>query len=192
MAMKSNGNNFCDIVDRPGIFPDHAMPPGQLNENQILVKLLRSGKRKRQVRGSPHWYSGKNIKRFTANRVPMIEQKASRGNIHWFRLYGKLTEEDYTANLIPELERAIEQYKKIRLLLQVEYFGGWTEGGALQELKEWPQFSKKIERIAIVADDSWDDWMTWMAKIAGMVTGTPVRFFRAGRIEEAWDWLEAM
>jgi hypothetical protein len=122
---------------------------------------------------------------------PMIEKNAARGNILWFRLVGKLTEEDYTNNLIPELERALEQYKKIRLLIQVEYFGGWTEGGAWEELKGWPQFSK-VERMAIVADDSWDEWMTWVVKITGIITGLSVRFFKAGRIEEAWDWLEAV
>jgi hypothetical protein len=121
----------------------------------------------------------------------MIEQKAARGNIFWFRLSGKLTEEDYTNNLIPELERALEKYEKIRLLVQVEYFGGWTEESVREELKGWPQFSK-VERIAIVADDSWDEWMTWMVKITGFITGQSFRFFKAGRIEEAWDWLEAM
>ena len=100
----------------------------------------------------------------------MIEKNAARGNILWFRFIGKLTEDDYTNNLIPELERALEQYKKIRLLVQVEYFGGWTQGGAWEELKGWPQFSK-VERMAIVADDSWDEWMTWMVKIAGIFTG---------------------
>ena len=121
----------------------------------------------------------------------MIEKKAARGNILWFRLYRKLMEEDYTNNLIPELERALEQYKTIRLLVQVEYFGGWTQGVALEELKGWPQFSK-VERIAIVADDSWDEWMTWMVKITGFITGQSIRFFKAGRIEEAWDWLETV
>ena len=121
----------------------------------------------------------------------MIEQKAARGNIFWFRLYGKVTEDDYKNNLMPELERALEQYKKIRLLVQVEYFGGWTQEGAWEEMKRWPQMSK-VERIAIVADDSWDEWMTMMVKITGFIMGQSVRFFRAGRIEEAWDWLEAM
>jgi hypothetical protein len=119
----------------------------------------------------------------------MIEKKAARGNIQWFNLTGKLSEEDYTNNLIPELERALEQYKKIRLLIQIEYFGGWTEGGAWEELKGWKPFSK-VERIAFVVDDSWDEWVTWIVKITGIVTGTSVRFFKAGRIEEAWDWLE--
>jgi hypothetical protein len=45
--------------------------------------------------------------------------------------------------------------------------------------------------MAIVADDSWDEWMTWMVKITGVFSGLSVRFFKAGRIEEAWDFLEA-
>jgi hypothetical protein len=121
----------------------------------------------------------------------MIEKNAARGNILWFRLFGKLTEEDYTNNLIPELERSLEQYKKIRLLIQVEYFGGWTQGGVWEELKGWSQFPK-VERMAIVADESWDEWMTWMVKITGIFTGLSVRFFKKGRIEEAWDWLETV
>ena len=121
----------------------------------------------------------------------MIEKKAARGNILWFRLYGKLTEEDYKNNFIPEIERALEQYKKIRLLIQVEYFGGWTPGGVWEELASMPQFSK-VERMAIIADDTWDEWMTWMVKIAGIFSGAQVQFFKTGRIEQAWDWLEAM
>ncbi len=140
--------------------------------------------------GTTGFGTGKIIKKSHCIAEAMIEKKAARGNILWFRLAGKLTEEDYTDNLIPELERALEQYRKIRLLVQVEYFGGWTEGGAWEELKGWPQFSK-IERMAIVADDSWDEWMTWMVKITGIFTGLVVRFFGSGRIEEAWDWLES-
>jgi hypothetical protein len=121
----------------------------------------------------------------------MIEKKAARGNILWFRLYGKLTDEDYTSNFIPEIERSLEQYKKIRLLIQVEYFGGWTQGGAWEELANMPQFAK-VERMAIIADDSWDEWMTWMVRITGIFSGTQIQFFKAGRIEQAWDWLEKM
>ncbi len=121
----------------------------------------------------------------------MIEKIAGRGNILAFRISGKLAEEDYTDNLIPELERALENYKTIRLLLRVEYFGGWKSGGVWEELKNWPLFSK-IERIAIVADDSWDEWMTWMVKIVGIFTGMPVQFYRIDRMEQAWDWLEKM
>jgi hypothetical protein len=121
----------------------------------------------------------------------MIEKKAGRGNILWFRMAGKLTAEDYTRNLMPELKRELERYKKIRLLLEVSYFGGWTKDSVWEELKGWPEFSR-IERLAIVADDSWDDWMTWMVKITGFLTRLEVRFFRSGRIEEAWDWLESV
>lgn len=119
----------------------------------------------------------------------MIEKIAARGNIQAFRLSGKLTEEDYTNNLIPELERALENYKTIRLLLQVEYFEGWKSGGVWEEFKNWPLYSK-IERTAIAADDSWAEWMTWMLKMFGIFTGLSFRFYRIDQMENAWDWLE--
>jgi len=59
-----------------------------------------------------------------ADGRPMIEKLAERGNILAVRLTGELSDEDYTGNLIPELERALERYKKIRLLLRVEHFRG--------------------------------------------------------------------
>jgi hypothetical protein len=119
----------------------------------------------------------------------MIEKLAARGNLLAFRFTGKLSEEDYTDNLIPELERSLENYKTLRLLLRVEHFEGWKPGGAWEEFRNWHMFSK-IERTAIVADDTWDEWMSWMVKIYGIFSGTPFRFFRIDRMEDAWDWLE--
>ena len=120
----------------------------------------------------------------------MIEKTAARGNIQAFRLSGKLTEEDYTNNLIPELERALENYKTIRLLLRVEHFEGWKPGGAWEEFKNWPLYSK-IERIAFVADDSWAEWMSGMLKMFGAFTGLSISFYRIDQMETAWDWIEA-
>jgi SpoIIAA-like len=119
----------------------------------------------------------------------MIEKIAARGNIQAFRLSGKLTEEDYTNNLIPELERALENYKTIRLLLRVEHFEGWKPGGAWEEFKNWPLYSK-IERTAVVADDSWAEWMSWMLKMFGIFTGLSISFYRINQMETAWDWIE--
>jgi hypothetical protein len=119
----------------------------------------------------------------------MIEKIASRGNILAFRLSGKLSEEDYTDNLIPELERSLERYKTIRLLLRIEYFGGWKEGGVWEEFRNWSLFTR-VERMAILADDSWDEWMTWAITIYSVLARMPVRFYRIDRTEEAWDWLE--
>ena len=136
-----------------------------------------------------HGLPGGNIKYYFVKGESMIEKIAARGNIQAFRLTGKLTEEDYTNNLIPELERALENYKTIRLLLQIEYFGGWKTGGVWEEFKNWPLYSK-IERTAIVADDSWAEWMSWMLMMFGMITGLSVKFFRLDQRENAWDWLE--
>jgi hypothetical protein len=112
----------------------------------------------------------------------------SSGKVIGFRIRGKLTEEDYTEVLIPIIEEGIKEYSKIRLLLQVENFQGWTPGGAWEDLKNWPKF-RSFERMALVGDESWDDFMTWMLQVFAVFTHTKLRFFRMERLGEAWDWL---
>jgi hypothetical protein len=112
----------------------------------------------------------------------------SSGNILGFRLWGKLTEADYRDLLIPELEKALKEYPKIRVLITLERFEGWTVGGA------WEDFTlvlklPGIERIALVLDDTWDEWITWLFKAFATVTRTEFRFFRQDRNQEAWDWV---
>lgn len=54
----------------------------------------------------------------------------SSGGTIGFLVHGKLTDEDYQNVLIPVMEEAIKTRQKIRLLLQMENFLGWTPRGA--------------------------------------------------------------
>jgi len=103
-------------------------------------------------------------------------------------LEGELTEADYTEILIPALEEVIDQYRDVRMLLQVRDFGGWTVGGAWEDLKNWPML-RHVGRMAFVSDESWDEVLTWMFKAYAGLTGMDVRFFREQRLEEAWQWV---
>jgi hypothetical protein len=105
-----------------------------------------------------------------------------------FRVIGKLTEEDYTRVLIPGIEREIEKFSKIGVLLQVENFQGWSVGGAWEDFKTWPKF-RYVTKLAMVSDESWDEFMTWMLKVFVGFTHTELRFYRSQRIAEAWEWL---
>jgi len=105
-----------------------------------------------------------------------------------FRVRGKLTEEDYIKVLVPVIEKGIEEFSKVKLLLQVENFQGWTAGGAWEDLTNWPK-CRYVETLAMVSDESWDDVMTWMLKIFVAFTHTELRFYRTERINEAWEWL---
>jgi hypothetical protein len=121
----------------------------------------------------------------------LIEKlSASSGKIIGFQLRGRLSEADYTDILMPIIERGVQEYTKVRVLIQVENFEGWTVGGAWEDLKNWPKF-RYIERMAIVGDESWDQWMNWMLRIFAVLTHTDLRFFRMDRLTEAWSWLRA-
>jgi hypothetical protein len=121
----------------------------------------------------------------------MIEKlPGSSGNILGFRIWGKLTEADYRDLLVPELERAMKEYPKIRVLLTLERFEGWTVGGAWEDLTLAFKIPA-IERMAIVVDETWDEWMTLLFQAFAVLTRTDLKFFRQDRNQEAWDWIMA-
>ncbi len=121
----------------------------------------------------------------------MIEKLPdSSGNILGFRLGGRLSEADYTDLLVPEMEKAMNEYPKIRVVLIMEGFEGWTVGGAWEDFLLGTKFSA-VEKMAAVIDESWDEWMTLMFKAFTTLTRTELRFFRKERIDEAWEWIRA-
>ena len=121
----------------------------------------------------------------------MIEKlPESSGNAIGFRVRGKLTEADYTDLLIPEMEKAMREFPRIRVLWVMEDFQGWTVGGAWEDFLLGLKFSA-VEKMATIIDDNWDEWITLMFKAFAALTHTELRFFKLERLAEAWDWLRA-
>ena len=116
-------------------------------------------------------------------------QKVS-GNVIGFRLRGKLTEADYLDLLVPEMEKAMKEFPRIRVVWVMGDFKGWTVGGAWEDFLLGLKFSA-VEKMATVIDDNWDEWVTLMFKAFTTLTGTELRFFRMERLAEAWDWIRA-
>ena len=54
-------------------------------------------------------------------------QEEAGGKILILNLSDKLTREDY-ANFIPEVERAVKAHGKVRMLVRMHGFHGWTMG----------------------------------------------------------------
>lgn len=121
----------------------------------------------------------------------MIEKlPASSGNILGFRIRGKLTEADYRDLLVPEMEKAMKEYSKIRVVWVMEGFEGWTVGGAWEDFLLGLKFSA-VEKMATVIDENWDEWMTLLFKAFTTLTRTEIRFFKTERLAEAWEWIRA-
>lgn len=69
---------------------------------------------------------------------------------------GRLTEEDYR-ELVPRLHEAIERHGKLRLLILLRDFEGWTPKALIEDLRFDLRHRKDFERAAIVGERRWEE-----------------------------------
>jgi hypothetical protein len=117
----------------------------------------------------------------------MIEPIArSSGRILGFKMSGKLHDEDYK-HFVPVVEEAIKNQGKVRLLAHFQDFHGWDLHALWDDTKFATKHCTDVERIALVGDKLWEKWM---ATICKPFTMAKLRYFDAGDLEAAWQWLE--
>jgi hypothetical protein len=115
--------------------------------------------------------------------VELREEAA--GKILAIKLSGKLTREDYE-HFLPEVERLIQQHGKIRIVVQMHDFHGWTMGALWEDIKfDWKHFSH-IERLALVGNSKWE---AGMAAFCKPFTAATVRYFDEAKFDEAFRWI---
>lgn len=107
------------------------------------------------------------------------------GKVLAIKLTGKLTKEDYE-HFIPEVERLVKQHGKLRLLVHLHDFHGWTAGALWQDLKFDFHHSRDIERLAIVGEKSWEQGMASFCK---PFTSATIRYFDQTEAAQAHTWL---
>ena len=100
---------------------------------------------------------------------------------------GKLSKRDY-AQFIPALERMIAAHGKIRVLLQLRDFHGWTAGALWEDVKFDVKHFNDIDRLAIVGDRKWEAGMAMFCK---PFTTAEVRYFDMRDAAAARQWIEA-
>lgn len=98
---------------------------------------------------------------------------------------GKLTKEFYQ-EFVPMLEKHIEQYGKLDILLVMHDFHGWTAGAMWEDLKFDIKHWKDIERLALVGESKWQQGMAVFCK---PFTKATIRYFDHSQIHEARQWL---
>jgi hypothetical protein len=117
----------------------------------------------------------------------MIEE-LTRGSdkVIGFKLSGKLHDEDYK-HFVPLVDAAIAEQGKVRMLAWFHDFHGWDAHALWDDTKFSTTHCTKIERIALVGEETWERWMATVCKPFTMAT---IRYFDADEIESAWKWLE--
>jgi len=100
-------------------------------------------------------------------------------------LHGKLTREDYE-KFVPETERLIAEYGKIRMLITMHDFHGWDAGALWEDVKWNARHFNEIERLAVVGEMTWHKWMTGFCR---PFTTAKVRYFTHDQLADARAWL---
>ncbi len=100
-------------------------------------------------------------------------------------LSGKLTAQDYE-RFVPEVDRLIDQHGKMRALIRMNEFHGWTLGAIWQDVKFAAKHCTKLERIALVGDRKWE---AAMAVVCKPFTSATIRYFDESNAQEASEWV---
>ena len=109
------------------------------------------------------------------------------GKILVIKLTGKLAKEDYE-QFAPEVDRLIEQHGKLRMLVQMHDFHGWTAGALWQDIKFDLKHFRQIERLALVGEKTWEHGLATFCK---PFTTATIRYFDRSEAEQAETWIHA-
>jgi len=109
------------------------------------------------------------------------------GNIVGLDAIGTITDEDYSAVLIPSAEKVIRENGKVRMLMRFgPDFKGYTTGAMWDDsrfgLSHWGDF----EKLAVVSDVAW--LRNTIALFAHFIPA-PLRIFSNAELEEAKVWI---
>jgi hypothetical protein len=116
---------------------------------------------------------------------PVTLKEANGGKVLEIQLTGKLVKEDYE-HFVPAVERLVKDHGKIRLLVEMHDFHGWTAGALWQDIKFDAKHFSQIERLAIVGETKWQQSMAVFCK---PFTTATVRYFDRPAIDQAREWL---
>ncbi len=117
----------------------------------------------------------------------MIElQSDVGGKVLSVKMSGKLSKEDYE-QFVPEVESLIKKHGKIRILLQMHDFHGWTAGALWEDIKFDIKHFGDIERLAMVGERKWEAGMATFCK---PFTSAKIRYFDVSDMDQARQWIE--
>ncbi len=101
------------------------------------------------------------------------------------RISGKLTKGDYE-RFVPEIERMMKAHEKVRILVEMLDFHGWTVAAAWEDTKFGIRHFNDIDRIAIVGDMAWEKGVSLLCK---PFTLAKVKYFDTTQMTAAKTWI---
>ena len=112
-------------------------------------------------------------------------KETNGGKVLEIQLTGKLAKQDYE-HFVPAVERLVKDHGKIRLLVEMHDFHGWTAGALWRDFDFEAKHFSDIERMAIVGETKWQHGMSIFCK---PFTTASIRYFDHAAIDQARAWL---
>lgn len=111
----------------------------------------------------------------------LIKLPESSGAVLGYAIEGRLTAED-VAKMQAEALAAIERHGSIRLLARMDDMRGVEPSALWEDLTMTPEYTRSVDRMAVVGDAAWHDWTTRLSKVIA-----EARYF--DDLDQAWAWL---
>jgi len=103
---------------------------------------------------------------------------------------GKISREDYEAVLVPLMDAARRDGRRLRFLYQVgPAFTGFTAGAAWEDAKIGLQSIRLFDACAVVTDVG---WIRESTRLAAFLIPCPVKVFPVAERQAAVDWLQSL
>jgi SpoIIAA-like len=103
------------------------------------------------------------------------------------RATGKVSREDYERVVLPHLEEARREGRRLRFLYQLgPEFEGFTPGAAWEDFRVGLRYLRLFERCAVVTDT---DWVRTATRGMAPLMTCPVKVFGNAALRDAVDWL---
>lgn len=111
-------------------------------------------------------------------------QELDNGKLLVVKITGRLVKDDYS-QFVPAVDRLVNRQGKIRMLVEMHDFHGWTAGALWEDCKFGLHHLRDIERLALVGETRWEKGMATFCK---PFTAAQVRYFDHTQAAEARDW----
>ncbi len=117
----------------------------------------------------------------------MIEvMENTNGKCVALRVSGKITREDYIG-IIPQLERTIDIWNGINLLIKIEQVEGIAMGAVWEDAQFNLKYFREVHRAALVGDQ---EWLNWVVKISQLFVHEAAQLYSSDQFEVAWKWIK--
>jgi hypothetical protein len=117
--------------------------------------------------------------------MPIQLKEENGGKTCTIHISGKLVAADYE-HFVPEFERLIGLFGKLRVLFDMTDFHGWTLGAVWEDTKFGVHHFSDIERLAMVGEKKWQEGMATFCK---PFTKAKIKYFDHADLAEAHKWL---